>query len=216
MQTNPRIKVAIVEDDAKVRETLSVLVQASPELKWMGSYPNSEVALKNLSRDWPDVILMDINLPNMSGIECAAQVKEMRPRVQILMLTAYDDKERIFDSLKAGASGYLLKRSSPAEILEAISEVHGGGSPMTTSIARQVVQYFRQRPAKDDTENLTAREVEILDLLAQGYLYKEIGDKLSIATGTVRNHLQHIYEKLHVRSRTEAVVKFLNKGKRDI
>jgi DNA-binding NarL/FixJ family response regulator len=207
------IKVAIIEDDAKVREMLTVLVSATRELKWIGSYPNSEMALKHLPRDWPDVIMMDINLPNMSGIECAAKVKEQHPPTQIVMLTAYEDKERIFDSLKAGASGYLLKRASPMEILEAISEVHGGGSPMSSSIARQVVQYFRQRPSKDDTENLTTREVEILELLAQGYLYKEIGEKLSIATGTVRNHLQHIYEKLHVRSRTEAVVKFLSKTK---
>jgi DNA-binding NarL/FixJ family response regulator len=207
------IKVAIVEDDAKVREILTVLVSASSEFKWAGSYPNSEVALKNFPRDWPDVILMDINLPNISGIECAARVKELRPQTQILMVTSHEDKERIFDSLKAGASGYLLKRASPTEILAAITEVHAGGSPMSTSIARKVVAYFQQQPSVKTTENLTSRELEILELLAQGYQYKEIAAKLSIATGTVRNHLQHIYEKLHVRSRTEAVVKFLGSVK---
>ncbi len=207
------IKVAIVEDDAKVREILTVLVSATPDFKWVGSYPNSEVALKHFSRDWPDVILMDINLPNMSGIECAARVKELRPQTQILMVTSHEDKERIFDSLKAGASGYLLKRAAPTEIFAAITEVHAGGSPMSTSIARKVVAYFQGQPSMKNTENLTARELEILDLLAQGYQYKEIATKLSIATGTVRNHLQHIYEKLHVRSRTEAVVKFLSSVK---
>ncbi len=205
------IKVAIIEDDAKVRDTLSVLIRATPELHWTGAFPNSEVALKNLARDWPDVILMDINLPNMSGIECAGKVKDLRPEAQIVMLTAYEDKERIFDSLKAGASGYLLKRASPVEIIEAISEVHAGGSPMSMSIARQVVQFFRQRPSNKETENLTARELEILELLSQGDLCKEIGEKLSIANGTVRNHLRNIYDKLHVRSRTEAVVKYLAK-----
>lgn len=204
------IKVAIIEDDTKVRESLSVLVSGTRDLKLTNSFPNAEVALAQLGQDWPDVLLMDINLPNMSGIECASLVKARRPQVQIVMLTAYEDKERIFDSLKAGASGYLLKRASPAEILEAITEVHAGGSPMTTSIARKLVQYFQQRPSSKDTENLTKREREILDLLAKGFQYKEIADQLSITTGTVRNHLQHIYEKLHVRSRTEAVVKFLS------
>lgn len=209
------IKVAIVEDDAKVRESLAILINGTPAFSCVGSFPNAEVAMKDLPQQWPDVVVMDINLPKMSGIECAGKLKTQRPQLQIIMLTSYDDNERVFNSLKAGASGYLSKQSAPSEILEAISDVHKGGSPMTSSIARKVVQFFQKPAAQDDTSKLTHREFEILDLLSKGYQYKEIGDQLSISAGTVRNHLQNIYQKLHVRSRTEAVVKFLGNAKRE-
>lgn len=202
------IKVAIVEDDAKVREGLSFLINGTSGFSCAGTYSNAEVAIKELPQDWPDVLLMDINLPKMSGIECSTKLKALRPGLQIIMLTSYDDNEWIFNSLKAGASGYLSKQSQPTEILEAIRDVRSGGSPMSSFIARKVVQYF-QKPCQDGMENLTHREFEILDLLSKGYQHKEIADKLSISPGTTRNHLQNIYNKLHVRSRTEAVLKFL-------
>ncbi len=202
------VKVAIVEDDAKVRESLSFLINGTSGFSCIGAYSNAEVAIKELPRNWPDVLLMDINLPKMSGIECTTKLKALQPGLQIIMLTSYDDNEWIFNSLKAGASGYLSKQSQPAELLEAIRDVRSGGSPMSSFIARKVVQYF-QKPAQDGMENLTHREFEILDLLSKGYQHKEIADKLSISPGTTRNHLQNIYNKLHVRSRTEAVLKFL-------
>jgi RNA polymerase sigma factor (sigma-70 family) len=203
------IRVAIVEDDTPVRESLSVLVAGTGQFRHVGSYPNAEVALKELQQTKTDVVLMDIHLPKMSGIECVARLKQLQPAVQVLMLTAYGENDEIFQSLQNGASGYLLKKTSPAEILEAIVDVHSGGSPMSNSIARKVVQHFQKKPANNDTEKLTPREHEILELLAKGYHYKEIAGELSISVMTVRVHLRHIYEKLQVRSRTEAVVKFL-------
>lgn len=159
----------------------------------------------------PDVVLMDIHLPNMSGVECTARLRQLAPSLQILMLTVYEDSETIFKALKAGASGYLLKRTAPAQILEAIADVHRGGAPMTSEIARKVVQSFRApEPSPPGTEPLTRREEEILELLARGYASKEIAEALSISFDTVRTHLRHIYEKLHVRSRTEAVIKYLH------
>lgn len=206
------ITVAIVEDDAKVRESLVVLLNGTRDLSCIGSFPNAEGALKHLPRHWPDVLLMDINLPGMSGIECAAQLKEQRPSLQIVMLTSYEDDEQIFDSLKAGASGYLLKRATPAEILEAVVDAQNNGAPMSSSIARTVVDYFhQQKRTQNETHDLSKRETEILSLLAKGYQYKEIAEQLSISALTVRSHLHRIYDKLHVRSRTEAVVKFLGR-----
>jgi DNA-binding NarL/FixJ family response regulator len=207
------IKVAVVEDDKRLREGLVFLLNSTSEFQCVGSYPNAEMALKQLPSDWPDVVLMDINLPNMSGIECVAKLKALRPQLQVVMLTAYVDNEQIFNSLKAGASGYLIKKTPATEILEAVTDAHKGGSPMTSSIARKVVEFFRQAPPEKETEDLSKRELEILDLLAKGYRYKEIADTLSISFDTVRFHLRNIYEKLHVHSRTEAVVKYL--GKRD-
>ncbi len=206
------IKVAIVEDDARVCESLAILINGARDFSCVGSFPNAETALKNISRNWPDVLLMDINLPGMSGIECAARLKEQRPSLQIIMLTSYEDDERIFDSLKSGASGYLLKRATPAEILEAVVDAKNNGAPMSSSIARTVVDYFyQQRKIQNETDDLSKREIEILSLLSKGYQYKEIGDQLSISALTVRSHLHRIYSKLHVRSRTEAVVKFLGR-----
>jgi DNA-binding NarL/FixJ family response regulator len=210
-KTNGKAKVAIVEDNTGVRESLAVLINGTPGFRCVGTCANAEVALKQLPADWPDIVLMDINLPQMSGIDCVVRLKAMRPSLHVLMLTVHVDSELIFKSLKAGASGYLIKQSSPAELLEAISDVLLGGAPMTNTIARKVVLFFQQKPATDETECLTKRELEILTQLAKGYQYKEIADLLAINVLTVRTHIHHIYEKLHVRSRTEAVVKFLRR-----
>ena len=206
------IKVAIVEDNKRLRESLSILIDGAGELRCINTFANAEEAIRKLPADWPDVLLMDINLPEMSGIECVAKLKAMRPTLQILMLTVYLESDKIFESLKAGASGYLIKQTSPAELLEAIADVHRGGSPMSSDIARKVVEYVQQphQPAQEAT-NLSKREYEILTCLSKGFQYKEIADTLSISVPTVRTHLRHIYEKLQVRSRTEAVVKFLNR-----
>jgi len=209
MPAQPSIKVAIVEDDTRFRETLAVLIGG--EFRCAGSYPNAEAALQQMPRDWPDVVLMDINLPEMSGIECVAKLKELSPALQILMLTVYMDSEQIFKSLKAGASGYLLKKTSPTKLLEAIAEVHSGGAPMSSAIARRVVQHFQTGRSADDAKNLSKREHEILSLLAKGKQDKEIADLLSLSVFTVRSYIKNIYEKLHVHSRTEAVVKFLGR-----
>lgn len=158
----------------------------------------------------PDVVLMDIKLPGMSGIECVLRLKQLLPTVQVLMLTTYEDSDLIFNSLRAGASGYLLKKTHPAEILQAIGQVHDGGSPMSVHVARKLVNHFQQIPQPAlEVEQLTPREREILDLLAKGYRYKEIVDHLNISLSTVRTHIRAVYEKLHVQSRTEAVVKLL-------
>src|SRR5436190_861672 len=203
------IKVAIVEDDSKVREGLPFIINATAGFTCVAAYPNAEVALKQMPHHWPDIVLMDINLPEMSGIECVAKLKEVRPELQIVMLTAHEDEELIFESLMSGASGYLLKRTPPAEILEALQDVQNGGSPMTSSIARKVVAHFQaQKKTKDDAEKLSDREREIVTFLAKGYQYKEIAEQLSISPLTVRSHLRRIYEKLQVRTRTEAVMKF--------
>lgn len=206
------IKVSIVEDDAGIRESLAILINGSAGFKCISTFPNAEAALKELPAEWPDVVLMDINLPKMSGIELVSKLKALQTNLQVLMLTVYTDNEKIFKSLKAGATGYLLKQTPPMEILEAIADVNRGGSPMSNSIARQVVLYFQQNPPKSETENLSKRELEILRHLAKGYQYKEIADMLSLSVLTVRAHIRNIYEKLQVHSRTEAVVKYLQSG----
>src|SRR5579884_786592 len=205
-------RVAIIEDDSGVRESLAVLINGAAGFRCAGAYPNAETALKQLPESWPDIALMDINLPQMSGIDCVAKLKSLRPELRVLMLTVHVDSELIFKSLKAGADGYLIKQTSPAEILDALGDVLRGGAPMTNTIARKVVLYFQQQTAADEeTSSLTKRELEILNHLAKGYQYKEIADSLGITLLTVRTHIHHIYEKLHVRSRTEAVVKFLGR-----
>lgn len=204
------IKVAFVEDNRGTREHLSALLNRSPKLKCLGAYASAEMALAALPEDPPDVVLMDINLPGMNGIECVAKLKTLLPGIQILMLTTYEESDLIFNSLRAGASGYLLKNMKPEDLVEAIEQVHAGGSPMSMHIARKVVGHFQQikKPASD-VDKLSKREHEILALLAQGFLYKEIADQLQISMSTVRAHLHTVYEKLHVQSRTQAVVKFL-------
>ncbi len=209
---SPLIHVAIVEDDRRVRESLAVLVDGGEKTRCIGTYSTAEEALDELPAKKPDVVMMDINLPGMSGIECVRRLKTQLPKTQILMLTMYEDDEKVFQSLVAGASGYLVKRTSPAELLKAIDEVSSGASPMTGKIARTVVEHFHKlKSASPQEEYLSKRESEILDLLTKGYRYKEIADALSISFETVRSHLKSIYTKLQVHSRTEAVVKYLRK-----
>ncbi|KAF0173840.1 MAG: LuxR family transcriptional regulator [Limisphaerales bacterium] len=204
------IKVSIVEDDRGIRENLSVLVGGSPGFSCASTHGNAEEALRQIPLKSPDVVLMDINLPKLSGIECVRQLKAQMPRVQFLMLTVYEDSDMIFKALGAGASGYLLKRTPPARLLDAIEEVHAGASPMSGKVARIVVQFVqRMKQAAPPTELLSKREQEILDLLAKGYRYKEIADLLTISYDTVRSHIRNIYDKLQVHSRTEAVVRYL-------
>ncbi len=207
------IKVSIVEDDAGIRESLVIVINGADGFRCIGAFPNAEVALKQMPREWPDVVLMDINLPDMSGIDCVAKLKELRPEMNVIMLTICADEDQIFASLTHGASGYLIKKTAPAKILEAISEVQAGGVPMSNAIARKVVQFFRQRQSPGKPEALSKREFEILGLLAKGYQYKEIAEMLSLSRQTVGTHIKNIYEKLHVHSRTEAVVKYLEGGK---
>ena len=205
------IKVAIVEDDEGIRSSLATLVRRAPALRWAGDYADAESALKDIPRRPPDVVLMDINLPGMNGVECVRQLKGSLPAVQFLMLTVYEDSESLFNSLKAGASGYLLKRTASSRLLEAIRDVHEGGSPMTPQLARRVVQYFsRQAEGDSPVSRLTPGEKDFLDQLTKGYAYKEIADRMKISIDTVRSYVRTVYEKLHVHSRTEAVVKYLH------
>lgn len=202
--------VAIVEDNADLRGTLARVISRAPGFQCVGQYADAESALVGLPKEKAAVVLMDINLPKMNGVECVRRLKEILPDTHVVMLTAYEDTDNIFGSLQAGAAGYLLKRSKSAEILEAIKEVVQGGSPMTAHIARKVTQSFQARPVSHHpTENLAEREREVLDLLSQGFMYKEIADKLGISFETVRTYIRRIYEKLQVRSRTEAVAKAL-------
>jgi DNA-binding NarL/FixJ family response regulator len=203
------ISVAIVEDNPEVRRNLSRYIDGAPGFRCVCLCATAEEALRTIPSKPPDVILMDIQLPGMSGIACTASLKAALPSVPVMMLTVYEDTDAIFRALKAGASGYLLKRSDPAKVLEAITDLHHGGAPMTDQIARKVIESFHQTKPGPAQDKLTAREEEILDYLAQGYVTKEIADKLAISAATVRFHLKHIYDKLHVRSRVEAVIKHL-------
>ncbi len=206
------IRVAIVEDNEKIRDGLATLIDGSEGFLCSATYGSAESALRQLPSYKPDVVLMDIQLPGMSGIECVEKLRERDPAVQVMMLTVYEDDEKVFKSLVAGATGYILKRTPPAELLEAIRELHEGGSPMSDQIARKVVEAFRELgKSSKDVENLTERELEILAMLARGYQDKEIADKFFLSVKTVRTHLRNIYQKLHVRSRTEAVLKYLKK-----
>jgi RNA polymerase sigma factor (sigma-70 family) len=203
------ITVSIVEDNDQVRGSLARLINRAEGFRALSQYANAEDALEGLPRERPSVVLMDINLPGMSGVDCVRRLKQLAPEIQIMMLTVYEDTENIFNALAAGASGYLLKRTSTAELISAIREVQQGGSPMTTHIARKVVQSFQRTASSRSTENLSPREQEVLDCLAKGFLYKEIADNLGISYETVHTYIRRIYEKLQVRTRTEAVAKFL-------
>lgn len=206
------IRIAIVEDDEKIRSSLVVLIEGTHGLRCIGAYEDAEGALRDVPVKEPDVVLVDINLPGMQGIELVQRLKQSRPAMQFIMLTVYEDTPKIFDSLAAGAVGYLLKMTPPDEILGAIRDVRAGGSPMSPQIARKVVQSFhKQIGVVSDDAQLTRREEEILKLLSKGFLYKEIAEQLFISSDTVHNHIRHIYEKLQVHSRTEAVVKYLQK-----
>ena len=207
--------VAIVEDNGVICTSLERVIAASPDLRCLGASRNAEHALRTLPRLAPEVVLMDIELPGLSGIECTVRLKQLLPSVRVLILTVYKDPDQIFRALQAGASGYLLKRSSAGEILQAVRDVKAGGAPMTAEIAAKVVQSFHKpaaAAASGRVQSLTPREAEVLGLLAQGYVAKEIADRLAISYETVRDHLAHIYEKLHVRSRTEAVIQFFQQG----
>lgn len=206
------ISVSIVEDNDKLRGTLARVINRADGFRCISDYANAEDALKDLPQVKPDVVLMDINLPGMNGVECVRQLKQLLPQTQVMMLTVYEDTENIFNALTAGANGYMLKRTSSKELLEAIHEVHRGGSPMTMHIARKVVSSFQKTAATaQPTENLSEREQQVLDLLSQGLMYKEIADKLAISYETVHTYIRRIYEKLQVRTRTEAVAKFLRR-----
>jgi DNA-binding NarL/FixJ family response regulator len=200
--------VAIVEDDARVRRSLAGILRREPGIRCVGEYGSAEEALRDLARVSPQVVLMDINLPGMDGVECVRQLARAAPKTQILMLTVHDDTEAIYNSLSAGASGYLLKPIRATELIAAVRDVYTGGAPMTSNIARKVVQSFKEAPsAAGASEDLTHRELEVLDYLAKGFIYKEIADRLQLSYATVRTHIERIYHKLHVRSRSQAVAK---------
>jgi len=206
------ISVSIVEDNNQLRATLARVLNRADGFRCLSQYGNAEDALKDLPRIRPDVVLMDINLPGMNGVQCVRQLKALLPEIQVMMLTVYEDTENIFNALAAGASGYMLKRTSSKELLEAIQDVQRGGSPMTMHIARKVVQSFQHTATTaQPTENLSEREQQVLDLLSQGLMYKEIAEKLGISYETVHTYIRRIYEKLQVRTRTEAVAKFLRR-----
>jgi DNA-binding NarL/FixJ family response regulator len=206
------MKVALVEDNEPFRQTLARLLSRAADCQCVGQYATAEAALAELPALRPDVVLMDINLPGMNGVECVRRLKEQLPDTQIVMLTAYEDTDNIFNALAAGASGYLLKRTTGPELLAALREVMAGGSPMTAHIARKVVQSFQRKPATPEpAANLSPREQEVLDLLARGLIYKEIAERLGITYETVHTYIRRIYEKLQVRTRTEAVAKFLRR-----
>lgn len=202
------IRVAIVEDDCSVRENLAALVDGTAGFSCVAGCDSAEAAWQRLPSLGPDVVLMDIHLPGRSGIACVERLRKLLPHTQIIMLTIEEDSERVFESLKAGATGYLVKHATPSEILDAISEVYRGGAPMSASVARKVVTAFRQPAADGDELQLSDRETEVLRLLARGHRSKEIAAELNIGVGTVNTHVRHIYEKLHVRSRAEAVARF--------
>lgn len=210
MTTTANIKVALIEDSPEEREALYYLLRGTAGFACLGAFTTAEQALEYLPTLAPDVVLMDIHLPGMTGIDCIQRLKALLPSTRIMMLTVFDDPEHIFDSLKAGAHGYLIKKSAPAKLLEAIQQLHEGGAPMSSSIARQVVEWFhRPAPADPHLEQLSPREEQILSLLSKGLLYKEIADQLGLGIGSVRTYIRRIYEKLHVHSRAEAMLKAL-------
>jgi DNA-binding NarL/FixJ family response regulator len=203
-------RIAIVEDNKVIRESLMEFVQADSECECVYACATAEEALKEIPKQQPEIVLMDIQLPDISGIECTARLKQILPLVQIIMVTVYEDTERIFKALRAGACGYLLKRCTPEELVSAIREVRQGGAPMSRDIARKVILSFQEPAAATaEVEGLSPREREILELLAGGLPNKQIAARTGLTDGTVRWHLRHVYHKLHVRSRTEAALKFL-------
>ena len=204
------ISVAIVEDDRAVRASLAGILERAADCRCVGAYGSAEEALRELPPLRPDVVLMDINLPALSGIECVRQLSQISPTTRILMLTVREDPDCLFNSLAAGACGYLLKPIRAAQLVAAVKDVYGGGSPMTSNIARKVVQSFKQTAApRNATEKLSPREQGVLDALSKGYSYKETADLLGISYSTVHTHIERIYQKLHVQSRGQAVAKYL-------
>jgi RNA polymerase sigma factor (sigma-70 family) len=208
----PAIKICIVEDLKEVRDGMTSLLTLDERFEMLATFPDAEKATENLPAWQPDIVIMDINLPGMNGIECIKKVKSKCPQSQFIMFTIYEDDEKVFEALSAGASGYLLKKTPLTKICESLIELYEGGSPMSTQIARKVINRLRKDEATDIIEILSARENEVLQYLAKGLLYKEIAEKLSISTGTVRQHIHKIYEKLHVQNRTEALNKVFGKN----
>jgi len=201
------ITLSIIEDQHDMRESLVECLGNTPGLRCVGAHATGEEGLRHIPRENPDVVLMDINLPGMNGIQCVARLKASMPKIQVLMLTTYDEGDLIFDSLRAGANGYLLKNMPRDEIVQAVQQVHAGGAPMSLQIARKVINHFHKAQPASELEQLTARELEILRLLAKGHMYKEIAEHLGISMSTVRTHVSAVYDKLHVHSRTEAALK---------
>ena len=207
------ISIAIAEDQRALRESLVEWLDHAPGIRCVGAYASGEEALREIPEKKPEVVLMDINLPGMNGIRCVARLKERSPKTLVLMLTTYDEGDMIFDSLRAGANGYLLKNMPREELVEAVQQVHSGGAPMSLQVARKVINHFHQpKKTVSEIEQLTARELDILKLLAKGYMYKEIADHLGISMSTVRTHVSAVYEKLHVQSRTEAAMKLVGQA----
>lgn len=207
------ITLAIVEDLDEVRDGLKNFLSLSQDFKILDTYRTAEEAMDNLPGLKPDIVIMDINLPGMNGIECIRRVKDKTPDTQFMMFTVYENDEKVFEALKAGASGYLLKNTGLVQLVESLKELHNGGSPMSANIARKLVTIFREQQKEITTVAiLSGRENEILQLLAKGLLYKEIADQLTISVSTVRQHIHHIYEKLHVQNRTEAINKAFGKN----
>jgi len=212
-RNNMSIRVSIVEDNGRVRGSLARLIALTDGFECVSEHGSGEEAMAALPKTKPEVVLMDINLPGINGVECVRQLKPLLPDTQVMMLTVYENTDLIFQALTAGATGYLLKQTPPNELLAAVREVHNGGSPMTGHIARKVVASFQQAGnSAREFENLTPREKEVLDFLAKGFLYKEIAEAMTISYDTVHTHIRKIYEKLHVRSRTEAVAKHLGRS----
>lgn len=212
-KNNPKLRrVAIVEDNSALRGRLQSILKSAPGVCCVGAFSSAEQALEGMIAAQPDVILMDINLPGMSGIECVARLRKDLPAVHVIMLTVYEDSDRIFQALQVGADGYLVKSSPTDILLRAIEDVHQGGAPMSSHIARKVVRQFRQtEPSRDEAANLAPREREVLNLLASGFVYKEIADQLGIGFETVRTYVKNICKKLNVRNRLEAVARFGHK-----
>lgn len=206
------IKVAIVEDLQEVADGLAAILQQDSEIQLNGSFRTAEAAIIELPLLMPEIVIMDINLPGITGIECVKKIKAITPSIQFMMFTVYENNDQVFEALKAGASGYLLKKTAPLQIIESVKELYAGGSPMSASIARKLVNVFQQEQTNThESAKLTPREKEVLELTAQGLLYKEIAGKLGIGFGTVRQHLYKIYEKLHVQNKTEAINKVYGK-----
>lgn len=208
-----KIRISIIEDDGPTRQLLTKIVASAPNLELVSQYDHCEPAIKALPGEAPDVVLVDINLPDIKGVEAVQRLKPVMPKTQFLMLTVYEDAEHIFSALAAGATGYLLKSTRRNELLDAISQIVAGGSPMSSGIARKVVQSFShaQQATRSDLETLSPREQSVLDLLSKGYLYKEIAESLSVGVPTVNTYIRRIYEKLQVHSRSQAITKYLQK-----
>jgi DNA-binding NarL/FixJ family response regulator len=202
------VTISIVEDLDEVREALERLINQSENFSLVSGFSNAEQAEKKIPLEPPDIVIMDINLPGMSGIECISRIKEKCDGTQFIMFTIYEDDEKVFEALRAGAHGYLLKKTPKEKLLEALEELHNGGSPMSTNIARKVIEAFeKKKQPPEEINTLTNKEKQILELLAKGFLYKEIADQLHSTRNTIKQHIHHIYEKLHVQNRTEAINK---------